>query len=113
MERSSIVTRDQVLKLDGDDRLVGFRDRFELPPLAIYADAASLGALPKQTMISIQNAVQEDWAKASLSIQRKNSLVHHSFTVGSKLSKLLGAHGIEVVVTDNAIINIFKVITFL
>ena len=43
-----MVERDACLRLDRDDALAAFRERFALPAGVIYLDGNSLGALPRR-----------------------------------------------------------------
>ena len=50
------------LKLDDQDPLVSFRERFVIDdPDLIYLDGNSLGRLPRETIPHIQNLVENQW----------------------------------------------------
>ena len=105
------LTRAEAQRLDVDDPLAGFRERFEFADEAtIYLDGNSLGRLPKATRERLSGLIDawgerlvggwHDWIDAP---QRS----------GDALAELLGARAGTVLVTDSTTINLYKLVNAL
>ena len=56
------LTREYAEKLDADDPLAGFRDRFTLDdPSLVYLNGNSLGALPRATVRRLEEVIRQEW----------------------------------------------------
>src|SRR5438876_576050 len=63
------LTREYAEKLDADDPLGGFRDRFALDdPSLVYLNGNSLGALPLATLRRLEEVIREAWDTALVSL---------------------------------------------
>ena len=59
------MSREYAEKLDADDPLAGFRDRFALDdPALVYLNGNSLGALPRATLRRLEEVIREEWGAA-------------------------------------------------
>ncbi len=104
----NIAEKSYALKLDEQDPLSGFRDRFVIDdPDLIYLDGNSLGRLPKATIPHIQDLVENQWGK-NLIRGWNDGWFEKPTSLGARLAKLIGAQPDEVVVCDNTSVNLFK-----
>ena len=96
------------LKLDDQDPLVSFRERFVIDdPDLIYLDGNSLGRLPRETIPHIQNLVENQWGK-NLIQGWNESWFEKPTRLGARLAELIGARPDEVVVCDTTSVNLYK-----
>ena len=102
---------DEARRLDADDALAGFRDRFDLPEGKIYLDGNSLGALPKETPGRLAHVVQEEWGRDLITSWNKNDWIGAPRRIGAKIAVLIGAKDDEVVAGDTTSINVFKALS--
>src|SRR5881394_1107484 len=59
------LAREYAEKLDADDPLAGFRDRFALDdPALVYLNGNSLGALPRATLRRLEDVIRAEWGAA-------------------------------------------------
>ena len=64
MSRVSLA-REYAEKLDADDPLAGFRDRFTLDdPSLVYLNGNSLGPLPRATLRRLEEVIRQEWGTA-------------------------------------------------
>ncbi len=103
-------TRDDCLKLDREDPIRAFRDRFRLPEGVIYLDGNSLGALPKKAAERVAQVVDVEWAEHLVDGWLKDNWMGLSEALGDKIAKLIGADQGEVIVVDTTSINVHKVL---
>jgi kynureninase len=97
-------------RLDRDDPIRAFRDRFRLPPGVIYLDGNSLGALPKAAARRVAEVVDVEWGEHLVDGWLKDNWMGLSEVLGDKVAKLIGADPGEVIVVDTTSINVHKVI---
>jgi kynureninase len=102
------MTRDEIARMDADDPLAGFRDRFEIPDGLIYLDGNSLGCLPRATKTRMADVVGREWGEDLIRSWNKNDWINAPRRIGAKIATLIGAHSDEVVVGDTTSINVFK-----
>jgi len=95
-------------QLDLQDELAAFRDRFVITdPNLIYLDGNSLGRLPKPAVDLMRDAVERQWGERL--IQGWNDgWIHQPTQLGEKIAQLIGAQSDEVLVSETASINLFK-----
>jgi kynureninase len=100
--------RDDALRLDRDDPLASFRDRFVISdPGLVYLDGNSLGRLPGATVERLEHMVSEQWGgrlirgwdEEWLALPRR---------VGDLLGSLVGAGPGQVVVADSTTVCLYK-----
>ncbi len=105
-----MISRNQALALDTTDSLKDFRQQFILPEKIIYLDGNSLGSLPKRTPIYLQEIIQKQWGEDLIKSWNLHDWIHWPQTVGTKISRLIGAKSNEVLVADSTSINLFKLL---
>lgn len=99
--------------LDAADHLRTFRDRFAMPDGVIYLDGNSLGAMPRDTVELMQDAVERQWGYDLIRSWNSNDWIGAPGRVGGKIATLLGAQPDEVIVADSTSVNIFKLLVAL
>lgn len=105
-----MITIDDCIKLDKEDKLIGFKDYFDLPENVIYLDGNSLGAMPKASLAKAQDVVAREWGRDLIKSWNSASWWDLPVILGDKIAPLIGAHAGETVVTDSTSINLYKVI---
>ncbi|MBI3516641.1 MAG: kynureninase [Proteobacteria bacterium] len=98
-------------RLDADDPLRAFRERFELPDGVIYLDGNSLGALPRATPGRVAALLHEAWGRDLITSWNKHGWIDLPTRVGDKIARLIGAAPSEVAVADSTSVNLFKLLS--
>lgn len=101
---------EEARRLDAEDPLAGFRERFALPPGVIYLDGNSLGALPRQTPDRLFRTVGEEWGKGLIRSWNDAGWIDAPARVGAKIARLIGAGAHEVMVADSTSVNLYKLL---
>ncbi|WP_174301422.1 kynureninase [Caulobacter sp. S45] len=99
-----------VRRMDAEDPLRPFRDRFQLPPGVIYLDGNSLGALPRATSARIAEVIGVDWGEGLIRSWNTAGWIDAPARVGAKIAGLIGAEAHEVTVADSTSVNLFKLL---
>ena len=107
---SGITTDAEAARLDAEDPLSSFRDRFQLPPGLIYLDGNSLGALPRATPGRIAEVVAAEWGEGLIRSWNTAGWIEAPARVGAKIAALVGARPHEVTVADSTSVNLFKLL---
>ena len=106
-----LVSEGYARELDAGDPLATFRERFFLPPGAIYLDGNSLGLLSKDAEAAVLSSL-EDWKR--LGIDGWLRADPDWFTIGERLGGLMapmvGAEPDEIVVTGGTTINLHNLV---
>lgn len=104
-------TAEYALKLDGEDILSGYRNRFYLPEDGIYMDGNSLGLLSKDAEASLLRVLDEyktlginGWMKA------KPEWFFFAEELGKKMATLVGAKENEVIVHGSTTMNLHNML---
>lgn len=100
--------RARARTLDRQDKLAGFRARFDLPRGEIYLDGNSLGAMPASVPAAINEALTKGWAKDLIRSWNGRDWHNLPVTVGDRLAPLMGARQGEVLAADSTSINLYK-----
>src|SRR5690349_21865028 len=101
------LAREYAEKLDADDPLSGFRDRFSLDdPSLVYLNGNSLGALPRATLRRHQDVIREEWGTALA--RSWDHWVDLPGRAGDVVGRLTGAAPGQVLVADNTTVNLYK-----
>ena len=105
------LSAEDILKMDYDDPLKEYKDKFHLPNGIIYMDGNSLGAMPKNTQDVINNTVRNEWGDGLITSWLGADWVNSTQRVGGKIASLIGADPDEVTVCDSTSVNLFKTLT--
>jgi len=104
-------SEDFALKLDLEDPLAKFRNRFYIPERTIYVDGNSLGLLSKDSESSVLRVLNE-WKTLGIRgwLEAKRSWFYFAEELGAKCAKLVGAEPKEVVATGTTTVNIHSLV---
>jgi kynureninase len=105
------LTRADFERLDADDPLAPFRDRFTLPAGVIYLDGNSLGALPKSVPDRVHAMLTKEWGEHLIGGWLKDGWMVKPLELGDRLATLVGAGPGEVAVVDTTSVNLFKMLS--
>ncbi len=97
--------------LDAQDPLRPLRDLFTLPEGMVYLDGNSLGAAPRAAAARAAAVVQQEWSQGLITSWNAAGWVDLPLRLGNQFAPWIGAGADEVVFTDTASINLFKVLT--
>ena len=95
-------------QLDAADPLASMRALFALPEGVVYLDGNSLGALPRATIDSVDEAVRNQWGEGLIRSWNLAGWVDISQRVGAKIAALIGAPADSVVACDSTSVNLYK-----
>lgn len=100
------------LKLDAEDPLAPFRDRFYIPDRTIYMDGNSLGLMSTDAEESINRASAE-WKTKAIGgwLEADPPWFYLAETLGANASKLVGAAPEEVVCTGTTTVNLHALVS--
>ncbi|MFG0603965.1 kynureninase [Delftia sp. WSY_4] len=99
------------LTLDAQDPLRALRDQFTLPEGVIYLDGNSLGASPRAAAARVAEVVQQEWAQGLIRSWNDAGWISLPQRLGDQFAPWLGVGAGELVFTDTASINLYKVLT--
>jgi kynureninase len=98
--------RREAERLDADDPLAGFRERFVIDDEElIYVDGNSLGRLPQETVRRLAERVDE-WGTRL--VRSWSDWIDLPLQVGDQLAPLVGAGSGEVLMADTTTVNLYK-----
>ena len=97
--------------MDRDDPLRALRDAFMLPDGIVYLDGNSLGALPRETPVRLQQVAAEQWGRDLVRSWTTHGWMDAPQRVGDRIAQLIGAGPGEVVVAESTSVNLFKLLT--
>lgn len=104
-------TAEYAAKLDSEDSLSHFRDRFYFPQLngkeAIYLTGNSLGLQPKTALAALQQEL-DDWSRFGVEghFEGKNPWFHYHKFLTENAAHVVGALPHEVVIMNNLTVNL-------
>jgi kynureninase len=102
---------DLAQKLDAQDKLAKYRDRFVISdPDLIYLDGNSLGRLPKASIDYLQQSVEFHWGERLIRLWN-DGWTNTPKELGGKIARLIGAQPDEVLVCESTSTNLFKLAT--
>jgi kynureninase len=101
--------RARAERLDRDDPLAAFRDRFVIDdPELIYLDGNSLGRLPRRSLDRLRTVVEGEWGRRLVRAWNEGWMDLPA-RAGDLLGRhLLGAAPGQVVVSDSTSVNLYK-----
>jgi kynureninase len=99
-------------KLDSEDILSAFRNKFYVPNNTIYMDGNSLGLLSKDAEKSINRVVKE-WKQNTIKgwMTGDQPWFYLPEEIGKKCAQIVGARGNEVILTGSTTVNIHSMIS--
>jgi kynureninase len=105
----SLTDRTEAERLDREDPLAAFRDRFVIDdPELIYLDGNSLGRLPRRSLERLGTVVEQEWGRRLIRAWNER-WIDLPARVGDLLGRhLLGAAPGQVVVSDSTSVNLYK-----
>jgi kynureninase len=100
------------LKLDKDDPLAAFRQRFFIPGNTIYFDGNSLGLMSRDAQASL-NRVTKEWQEKAIDgwLDAKRPWFYFAEDLGAKTAELVGAEKDEVTAASSTTVNIHSLIS--
>ena len=108
---AATLTRDDLLAMDRDDTLAGFRASFELPEGVIYLDGNSLGALPRATAARVAQVVTREWGQGLIRSWNDANWMDLPGRIADKIGQLIGAAPGGMAVGDSTSVNLFKLLS--
>ena len=108
--RIQTLDAEHVARLDTEDALAPWRERFALPEGVIYLDGNSLGALPRSVPPRLNRAVEQEWGVGLIRSWNDADWYPAPQRVGNRIASLIGAAADEVVAADSTSVNLFKVL---
>ena len=100
---------EKTIKLDKDDALSHFKDKFINDDDLIYLDGNSLGKLPKKTIAATSNLIQNQWGDRLIRSWNEEWIAL-SGNISKQIAKLVGAQPDEIFVGDTTSLNLYKLI---
>ena len=104
------VSQAELLALDRDDPLAGFRDEFQLEADLIYLDGNSLGPLLNSVALRVSEVVTDEWGRGLIRSWNQHDWIGLPQRIGDKIAPLIGASPGEVVAADSTSVNLFKLL---
>jgi len=104
-------SEDFAKKLDSDDPLAKFRNRFHIPEGTIYVDGNSLGLLSTDSENSVLRVLNE-WKTLGIKgwLEAKHPWFYLAEELGAKCAKIVGAEPEEIIATGTTTINIYSLV---
>ena len=102
----------KAMRLDGQDPLGQFRERFVMPPGRIYMDGNSLGLPPKKSLEGVQR-VMEEWKALNIDGWLEGHIPWFTMPeeMGRKMAPLVGALPGEVVMSGSTTSNLHSLVS--
>lgn len=97
------------LKLDSNDKIISFREKFIIPRDKIYLDGNSLGLLSKNTFKNLNKTIKKDWGKNLISSWNKK-WINLPKKVSKKIASIINSDEEEVYVGSSTSNNLYKLI---
>jgi len=104
-------TEDHANKLDSENTLARFRQRFYYPEGTIYMDGNSLGLLSRDSESSVFRVLKE-WKTLGIRgwLEARRPWFHFAEELGAMCAKLVGAEPEEVIATGTTTVNIHSLV---
>jgi len=103
-------TREDARRLDREDPLSEFADRFQVPA-DLYMDGNSLGPASAESVAAVERAI-EQWRKQGIEAwtDAEPDWWHYGEDLGDRLAPLVGADGPEVCAANSTTVNIHSLL---
>lgn len=104
-------SEDFAVKLDSEDPLKDYRNRFYVQPHTIYLDGNSLGLLSRDSEASVLRVLDE-WKRLAIGgwLDAKQPWFYFAETLGAMCAKIVGGEPEEVVATGATTVNIHSLV---
>lgn len=100
--------RKEAAYLDGQDELSEYRSKFvSMGERLIYLDGNSLGKLPAESKIIVEQTVNHEWGERLIRSWNEDWYTRNT-ELGDKIARIAGASEGEVVITDTTSVNLYK-----
>ena len=111
MDRNFQISEEFAHRMDEQDALKGFRDRFYILKDQIYMDGNSLGLMSKDAEAALLR-VMDEWKRLGINVWTKAStpLFYYAEELSKRLAPLVGAEEGEVIIHSSTTINIHTAI---
>ena len=96
--------------LDLVDPLKNAKSEFSIPENTIYLNSNSLGVMPKAVPERIQDFTTREWSNDLIGSWNHNKWFEAPYRIGDKIARIIGVSDSEVVATDCASINLYKLV---
>jgi kynureninase len=111
--RGGMITLADCRAADAADPLAPLAARFAPGDAgAIYLDANSIGAMPRDVPARVAQLLQQGWAEQRRRSWSTADWLDQPRALGAGLSAILGADPEDVVVCDTTTVNLFKLLTY-
>jgi kynureninase len=102
------VTREEAQRLDAEDPLAEFRDRFEIvDEQRVYMDGNSLGRLPKSVRDRLNGMIDD---RGERMVSGWPDWIDAPTRAGDVVGEVIGARPGTVLVTDSVTVNLYKLV---
>ena len=108
--QNSSLNRDMLSRMDANDPLAPFRERFVIPESLIYMNGNSLGPLTISARDRMATAVADEWGSQLIRGWNKAGWYDIPWRLGDKIGRLIGAEAGETVACDSTSVNLFKAV---
>ena len=103
-------TREDARRLDAEDPIARFRERFRLPEGIIYLDGNSLGPPPVSATARVTEVLEREWAEDLVRSWTSHGWIDLPERVAATIASLVGAAPNDIVVADSTSVNLFKLL---
>lgn len=100
---------EKATALDKIDTLNSYKKKFVSNPNLIYLDGNSLGKLPKKTIETTTNIIENQWGNRLIRSWNEHWM-ELSNTIATKIAKIVGAQPDEIFVGDTTSLNLYKLL---
>lgn len=108
-----MITEQDCHALDDADPIRGIRDHFARAESgAIYLDANSMGAMPKDVPDRLERLCRNGWVEARRSGWTKFDWLDLPHDIGAAIAPFIGAEAKDVIVADSTSVNLFKILAY-
>lgn len=101
---------DVAAQLDSEDLLRHLREQFLLPEDTVYLDGNSLGALPRDVPVAVDELIRRQWGEDLIASWNTHDWIRLPLQVGEAIAPLIGAAPGQVLCVDTISVNLFKLL---
>ncbi len=100
----------ELARLDAEDPLAPWRERFGLPEGVVYLDGNSLGPLSHGLAERLEAALRDEWGRDLIASWNRHDWIGLPRRLAARIAPLIGARPAEVTVGDSTSVNLFKLL---